>query len=170
MTVSVIGCVVNGPGEARETDIGFTGGGNGTHQVYVNAACPIIASRTRTSSITWWGWSKSQGGRNRGRRRGGCRHGPETWHIATGRFLAQFRRLFLSALQPVRGTRDILPEEMRRHQRGDRYGRGYRWPSATATLEMSTPVFEFTEVFKRSLGDTSDVVTKEMYTFAMKER
>ncbi len=36
MTVSVIGCVVNGPGEARETDIGFTGGGNGTHQVDVN--------------------------------------------------------------------------------------------------------------------------------------
>ena len=36
MTVSVIGCVVNGPGEARETDIGFTGGGNGTHMVYVN--------------------------------------------------------------------------------------------------------------------------------------
>ncbi|MSP50215.1 MAG: flavodoxin-dependent (E)-4-hydroxy-3-methylbut-2-enyl-diphosphate synthase [Alphaproteobacteria bacterium] len=35
MTVSVIGCVVNGPGEARETDIGFTGGGNGTHQVYL---------------------------------------------------------------------------------------------------------------------------------------
>ena len=35
MTVSVIGCVVNGPGEARETDLGFTGGGNGTHQVYV---------------------------------------------------------------------------------------------------------------------------------------
>ncbi|MEX0814248.1 MAG: flavodoxin-dependent (E)-4-hydroxy-3-methylbut-2-enyl-diphosphate synthase [Dongiaceae bacterium] len=36
MTVSVIGCVVNGPGEARETDIGFAGGGNGTHMVYVN--------------------------------------------------------------------------------------------------------------------------------------
>jgi (E)-4-hydroxy-3-methylbut-2-enyl-diphosphate synthase len=35
MTVSVIGCVVNGPGEARETDIGLTGGGNGTHMVYV---------------------------------------------------------------------------------------------------------------------------------------
>jgi (E)-4-hydroxy-3-methylbut-2-enyl-diphosphate synthase len=35
MSLSVIGCVVNGPGEARETDIGFTGGGNGTHQVYV---------------------------------------------------------------------------------------------------------------------------------------
>ncbi len=36
MTVSVIGCVVNGPGEARETDIGFTGGGNDTHQVYLS--------------------------------------------------------------------------------------------------------------------------------------
>ena len=36
MTLSVIGCVVNGPGEARETDIGFTGGGSNTHQVYVS--------------------------------------------------------------------------------------------------------------------------------------
>ena len=35
MTVSVIGCVVNGPGEATMTDIGFTGGGRGTHQVYI---------------------------------------------------------------------------------------------------------------------------------------
>ncbi len=35
MTLSVIGCVVNGPGEARETDIGFTGGGNNNHQVYL---------------------------------------------------------------------------------------------------------------------------------------
>jgi (E)-4-hydroxy-3-methylbut-2-enyl-diphosphate synthase len=35
MTVSVIGCVVNGPGEALMTDIGFTGGGRGTHQVYI---------------------------------------------------------------------------------------------------------------------------------------
>ena len=35
MTVSVIGCVVNGPGEAQMTDIGFTGGGSGTHLVYV---------------------------------------------------------------------------------------------------------------------------------------
>lgn len=35
MTVSVIGCVVNGPGEAVMTDVGFTGGGRGTHQVYI---------------------------------------------------------------------------------------------------------------------------------------
>ena len=36
ITVSIIGCVVNGPGEARSTDVGITGGGKGTHQIYVN--------------------------------------------------------------------------------------------------------------------------------------
>jgi (E)-4-hydroxy-3-methylbut-2-enyl-diphosphate synthase len=35
MTLSVIGCVVNGPGEARETNLGLTGGGSG-HQIYLN--------------------------------------------------------------------------------------------------------------------------------------
>jgi (E)-4-hydroxy-3-methylbut-2-enyl-diphosphate synthase len=36
MSLSVLGCVVNGPGEARETDVGITGGGNGTHMVYLS--------------------------------------------------------------------------------------------------------------------------------------
>ncbi len=36
MSLSVLGCVVNGPGEARETDIGITGGGNGTHMVFLS--------------------------------------------------------------------------------------------------------------------------------------
>jgi (E)-4-hydroxy-3-methylbut-2-enyl-diphosphate synthase len=36
ITLSVIGCVVNGPGEARETDIGLTGGGKGSHLVYLS--------------------------------------------------------------------------------------------------------------------------------------
>ena len=36
ITVSIIGCIVNGPGEAKETDIGLTGGGKGSHQIYVN--------------------------------------------------------------------------------------------------------------------------------------
>lgn len=35
MTLSIIGCVVNGPGEALMTDIGLTGGGRGTHQIYL---------------------------------------------------------------------------------------------------------------------------------------
>jgi (E)-4-hydroxy-3-methylbut-2-enyl-diphosphate synthase len=36
MSLSIIGCVVNGPGEARETDLGFTGGGAGAGMVYLN--------------------------------------------------------------------------------------------------------------------------------------
>ena len=36
MSVSVLGCVVNGPGEARETDIGITGGGAGKHMVFLS--------------------------------------------------------------------------------------------------------------------------------------
>ncbi len=70
----------------------------------------------------------------------------------------------LSGLQPVRGTHDLLPEESRRHRHVEetvfqvarRYGYG----------EIVTPIFEFTEVFARTLGETSDVVTKEMYTFS----
>jgi len=69
----------------------------------------------------------------------------------------------LSALQPVRGTRDLLPEESRRHRRvvetAERVAELYGYE------EIATPIFEFTEVFKRTLGDTSDIVTKEMYTF-----
>ncbi|MBR9971886.1 flavodoxin-dependent (E)-4-hydroxy-3-methylbut-2-enyl-diphosphate synthase [Magnetospirillum sulfuroxidans] len=38
VTLSIIGCVVNGPGEARETQIGLTGGGNDSHMVYVGGA------------------------------------------------------------------------------------------------------------------------------------
>ncbi len=36
VSLSIIGCVVNGPGEARETDVGITGGGNGSHKIYLN--------------------------------------------------------------------------------------------------------------------------------------
>jgi len=69
----------------------------------------------------------------------------------------------MSTLQPVRGTHDLLPDEARRHrfveatafEVASRYGYG----------EIVTPIFEFTEVFSRTLGETSDVVTKEMYTF-----
>jgi len=44
LTVSIIGCVVNGPGEALMTDIGLTGGGRGTHQMYIGGK---IAHRLR---------------------------------------------------------------------------------------------------------------------------
>jgi histidyl-tRNA synthetase len=57
----------------------------------------------------------------------------------------------------------LFPEDSRRHRRvsetarelAERYGFG----------EINTPIFEFTDVFARTLGDVSDIVTKEMYTF-----
>ena len=36
ITLSIIGCVVNGPGEAAQTDIGITGGGSDKHMLYIN--------------------------------------------------------------------------------------------------------------------------------------
>ncbi len=72
----------------------------------------------------------------------------------------------MSKLQPVRGTHDLLPDDMRRHRRVTETA---RWAAERyGYLEMATPIFEFSDVFKRTLGDTSDIVTKEMYTFVDK--
>ncbi|MGE0715257.1 MAG: histidine--tRNA ligase [Alphaproteobacteria bacterium] len=69
----------------------------------------------------------------------------------------------MKSLQPVRGTHDLLPDAHRRHRHvGDR---AKAVAQTYGYLEMATPIFEFTEVFKRTLGDTSDVVSKEMYSF-----
>jgi len=69
----------------------------------------------------------------------------------------------MRALQPVRGTQDLLPEAARRHRRVVETVR------AAAELygfaEMATPIFEFTEVFARPIGEHTDIVSKEMYTF-----
>ena len=72
----------------------------------------------------------------------------------------------MASLKPVRGTHDLLPEAMRVHRHvveqsrdiAERYG----------FEEIATPIFESSDVFKRTLGDTSDIVTKEMYTFVTK--
>ncbi|MEX0808546.1 MAG: histidine--tRNA ligase [Dongiaceae bacterium] len=68
-----------------------------------------------------------------------------------------------SSLQPVRGTHDLYGDVGRRHRHvvetarkiAERYGYD----------EIATPIFEFSDVFKRTLGDVSDIVTKEMYSF-----
>jgi histidyl-tRNA synthetase len=69
----------------------------------------------------------------------------------------------VASLQPVRGTHDLLPDEGRKHRHIADTARGLA--AHYGYEEVATPIFEFTEVFKRTLGDTSDVVTKEMYTF-----
>ena len=69
----------------------------------------------------------------------------------------------MSDLQPVRGTHDILPEDHRRHRQVTETAR--QIAARYGYEEISTPVFEFSEVFKRTLGETSDIVTKEMFSF-----
>jgi len=69
----------------------------------------------------------------------------------------------MSSLKPVRGTRDILSDDILRHRRVEETAHAVA--SRYGYTEISTPIFEFTEVFARTLGDTSDIVTKEMYTF-----
>ena len=66
-------------------------------------------------------------------------------------------------MQPVRGTRDLIGEEQRRHRSVIDTAR--RIAGIYGFDEWSTPIFEDTRVFARTLGETSDVVTKEMYTF-----
>jgi len=72
----------------------------------------------------------------------------------------------MSKLQPVRGTRDIMPEDGRRHRFIEETARNIAELYGYSKVE--TPIFEFSDVFKRTLGDTSDIVTKEMYTFTDK--
>jgi histidyl-tRNA synthetase len=69
----------------------------------------------------------------------------------------------VASLQPVRGTRDLIGEDQRRHHHVVETAR--RIAGSYGFDEWSTPIFEDTAVFARSLGDTSDVVTKEMYNF-----
>ena len=69
----------------------------------------------------------------------------------------------MSPLQPPRGTHDLIGEEQRRHRHVVETAR--RIAANYGFDEWSTPVFEDTRVFTRSLGETSDVVMKEMYTF-----
>ena len=72
----------------------------------------------------------------------------------------------MAQLQPVRGTHDLLPDQTRAHRRVTDSARDVALRYGFE--EMSTPIFEFSQVFKRTLGDTSDIVTKEMYTFTDK--
>ena len=69
----------------------------------------------------------------------------------------------MSSLQPVRGTQDLLPAEQARHRHVVDTAR--RISARYGYQEIATPIFEFTEVFSRPIGETTDIVTKEMYTF-----
>ena len=65
--------------------------------------------------------------------------------------------------QAPRGTRDVLPTESYRWQYLEKKMR--RAAALAGYREVRTPVFEHTELFARGVGDTTDIVQKEMYTF-----
>jgi histidyl-tRNA synthetase len=69
----------------------------------------------------------------------------------------------MPALQPARGTQDLLPEAARRHRRVSEVAR--EAAALYGFAELATPIFEFTEVFSRPIGEHTDIVSKEMYTF-----
>jgi histidyl-tRNA synthetase len=66
-------------------------------------------------------------------------------------------------IQASRGTRDILPEEVATWQRIEAIAQAILTHSAYR--EIRTPIFEQTELFERGIGEATDVVGKEMYTF-----
>ena len=68
-----------------------------------------------------------------------------------------------SELQPARGTHDLIGEDQRRHNHVVDTARAIA--ARYGFDEWTTPIFEDTRVFSRTLGETSDVVTKEMYSF-----
>ena len=69
----------------------------------------------------------------------------------------------MDALQPVRGTADLMPEAKAGHNQV--IGTASQIASHYGFHDMATPIFEFTEVFSRPLGESSDVVSKETYSF-----
>jgi histidyl-tRNA synthetase len=69
----------------------------------------------------------------------------------------------MAQLQGIRGTRDILPDEVARWQWVESTAR--RILSQASYREIRTPIFEQTELFARGIGEATDVVGKEMYTF-----
>ncbi len=76
---------------------------------------------------------------------------------------SQPRKPAPTKVQPVRGTHDLIGESARRHFHVIETAR--RVAATYGFDEWSTPIFEETAVFARGLGDTSDVVMKEMYSF-----
>ena len=66
----------------------------------------------------------------------------------------------------IKGTKDILPHEARKWQSVESCAKGIF--ELYGYREIRTPVFEATELFEKGTGQTSDIVTKEMYTFVDK--
>lgn len=71
-------------------------------------------------------------------------------------------------IQAQKGTKDILPDEVSNWQKMESIAQNVF--SKANFKEIRTPIFEATELFARGVGDSTDIVNKEMYTFEKSER
>lgn len=74
----------------------------------------------------------------------------------------------MNIIKAQKGTKDILPQEIEQWQNLE--AKALEVFSSAGFKEIRTPVFEATELFARGVGDTTDIVNKEMYTFEKSER
>src|SRR5690606_22926182 len=102
---------------------------------------------TRSTTATWWtNWKPwcGAGSRKRKPRRG-------------------VRGFKLSKIQAIRGMNDVLPDQSPAWQYLEHVSRSLL--ASYAYREIRFPVLEQTQLFKRSIGEVTDIVEKEMYTF-----
>lgn len=69
----------------------------------------------------------------------------------------------MASLQPIRGTHDLFFDDIRRHRHVEDVS--FEVATRYGYSEIATPIIEFLPVFQRTLGEATDVVTKEMYAF-----
>lgn len=72
----------------------------------------------------------------------------------------------MAKIQPVRGTHDLFGKEIIKHDYIEKTAQEISKKYGFSKIE--TPIFEFTEVFSRSVGEETDIVSKEMYSFVDK--
>ncbi|CAJ0945267.1 unnamed protein product [Ranitomeya imitator] len=160
MDVSIIGCVVNGPGEALVSTLGVTGGNkksgfyeDGVRQkermdngdmiaqleARIRAKASMLDETQRISVINW---------KN---------------NINDGKPCASRRINVAKNIQAIRGMNDYLPADTAIWQKIE--GILKQVLASYGYSEIRLPIVEQTPLFKRAIGEVTDVVEKEMYTF-----
>lgn len=82
--------------------------------------------------------------------------------------MTQGNEIMSNIIKAQKGTKDILPQEIEQWQNLEE--KALKIFTNASFNEIRTPIFEATELFARGVGDTTDIVNKEMYTFEKSER
>src|ERR1019366_5815775 len=123
-------------------------------------------------ALSHWNWtgSRSHSGTVRWAARRCASPSTAGGACSTSRLRIRPRRVLLilggfltNPIQPVRGMNDVLPAEIGAWQHLEQVARGIF--ESYGYEEMRVPILEHTELFERSIGEFTDIVEKEMYTF-----